>query len=120
MGSPPFDQKTGVATGRRQHKPVTVVLDGADADQFRQAMRTSQRIDELTVELVRPAGPGQVEHYRNITLTNGTVSNVRLKVPRAGKGRGDRNEETIVSFTFQKIEITNVVGKKASEDDWTQ
>jgi len=92
-------------------------MDSSDASQFQRAMTNNETIDEITIELVKPAGAGKVQHYRNVTLKNAKVASVHAM---GGKSERGGNEVTEVAFTYQKIEFNPFRGNPVSEDDWTQ
>ena len=117
----PRDQQSGLASGKRKHKPFVVSIEEVDAEPFRAALQNEKNIDEIAVQVIRPAGPGMIEHYETIKLTNATVSSIRAqnsKTPSGGKKH--KREYLLVDFTYQKIEITEVNPTKADVDDWTK
>jgi type VI protein secretion system component Hcp len=84
------DVATGQATGRRMHKPLTIVREIDKASPLlAQACASGKHFAEVDVDL----GSG---HYK---LTDVVISSDT-------KSGGDRPVETI-SFTYQKIEMTH-------------
>jgi len=108
----------GAGPGKGEHKPIVVIVEGIDAPQFRRAFQMHQPIDEMTVELVRPAGSGKVQLYRTIRLINAQVSKVVDLPSRHGSGKTGSMEQIQVEFTYEEISMKNVAGKTISEDDW--
>jgi len=58
--------------------------------------------------------------FQTVTLTNATISTFKQYIgfPDAGEQSNPHPLED-VSFTFQKIEVTNNEGRTAASDEWT-
>ena len=113
----PRDAATGQASGKRQHKPIKITKEwGAASPQLQRALADNEVLREVVIEFVRPGPRGQEEVYRTVTLTNAVVSGIER--PRGGAAGRDPHEIEEISFTFQKIEVTNSIGKTTATDDW--
>ena len=109
----PRDPATGLATGKRQHKPVRIthMLDAA-SPQLLQAESTNEVLKTVVIEFVRPSIKGESSVYYRVTLTNASISDVTQTA-------NDTAQTEQVSFTFQKIEQESIEGKTSWTDDWS-
>ena len=119
----PRDAASGMASGKRQHKPLQIIKAiGASSPQFFQALTTNEQLQNVTLEFTKMNQNGEEYVYYTIKLTNATVSSIRQHTPEnapAGKdvaGAAVPVEE--ISFTFQRIEIESKDGKTMAVDDW--
>lgn len=109
----PRDLATGQATGQRRHKPVVFTTDwGAASPLLFQAVVTNETLASVLFEFVRPDGVV----YQTVRLTNAAIASTALFIGRGEPPSPFPLEET--SMTFQKIELTDIVGKTAAMDDW--
>jgi len=117
----PRDQATGMASGKRQHKPIVITKEiGASTPQFFQACVTNEVLTSVLFEFVHTTDKGAEEVYYTIKLTNATVSSVRQFT-----GEGSKHGEEVatheleeIAFTFQKLDMEHKVAKTAATDDW--
>jgi type VI secretion system secreted protein Hcp len=111
------DLATGQASGKRQHKPVTITKEwGAATPQLFQALVTNEILKTVLIEFIGVSRDGRSEVAHWIRLTNATVSHIREFTEKEQAGLRPLEE---VSFTFQRIEINNNRGRTAATDDWT-
>jgi type VI secretion system secreted protein Hcp len=97
----PRDPATGQATGKRQHKPLTITTQsGPSVGQFFSAFDTSEPLS-VTVQTLSIAPDGKQFVSSTIVLTGATVASIHRYLGPTGKLLQD------VSLTFQKIEITD-------------
>ncbi len=115
----PYDQTTGAASGKRQHKPVVITktIDPA-TPKLLQALVSNEVLTSVKIEFWRPA-PEVVAPYFVMVLTNALVTNVTLS------SSNDKHQEETgtyeleeFSLTFQKITYTNTETGDLAEDDW--
>jgi type VI secretion system secreted protein Hcp len=120
----PRDLASGQASGKRQHKPITVQSEwGASTPQLWQALVTNEVLKSVLIEFMKTTPEGVEEVYSTIKLTNATVSNAKFL---GGTERGTHQHESTTSahelvdwsFTFSKIEFENKAGKTAAADEW--
>ncbi len=116
----PRDPMSGLPTGKRLHKPIVIRkrVDQASPLLF-QACTTNENISEFTMKFWRPSKTGQEEQFFTIKLTNASVASVKQFTTDNTSDEGINlpyGEE--VSFTFQKIEMSEEVAKKMATDDW--
>jgi type VI secretion system secreted protein Hcp len=124
----PRDVATGQASGKRQHGPVIITKEwGPSSPQLFQALVTNEVLTSVGFEFFHTTPDGLEEVYHTVKLVNATVSKI---VQSTGTGESassakttndyDTHELEEVSFTYQRIEVENLVGQTAAEDDWTQ
>ena len=108
------DPASGQATGKRQHKPVTITKRwGAATPQLFQALITNEVLTSVRIEFVKTSSAGKEYVYHKIKLTDATISDIHQHAA------AETRELEEVSFTFRKIEIENVDGRTAATDDWS-
>jgi len=115
----PRDVATGQASGRRQHKAVTIIKDwSAASPQMYQAVATNELLKSVLIEFFRPRSDGQEEVVATIRLTDATISKFWSAVTDSTSGDGPAGRLVDhAEFTFRKIEITNPAAKTAAGDD---
>jgi type VI secretion system secreted protein Hcp len=108
----PRDPASGLPTGKRMHKPVTITHElGGSSPQFLLAVSTNESLDSVVINFYRTDRNGQDFNYYRVTLTNGSVSDVK-------QYSSGNNLLEDISFTFRKIEQDDFVSKTAFFDDW--
>lgn len=109
--SQPFDSATGLPTGKRQHKPLTVVkyIDDSSPGILR-ALLNNEVLSTTALRFFRPTNAGAEEHYFSIELVGGRVVDVQQRYPNL----------EIVSFTYQSIIWRLEDGGVTAEDSWAQ
>jgi type VI secretion system secreted protein Hcp len=99
----PRDVATGQASGKRRHAPIVARQALAPSTvQFFQALFTNEILKSVVISL------GGV---MNITLSNASVSGVRL----LGENGLSIAE---IAFTFQKVQLTHLASAVTAADDW--
>ena len=115
----PRDAASGQATGKRQHGYIKISKPwGVATPQLFQAAVTGEILKTVLLEFVRTAPTGKEEVFQTIKLTNASVAKIEQTA-------GILREQTIansmelemISFSFQKIEIENKIGKTMAADD---
>jgi type VI secretion system secreted protein Hcp len=118
----PQDAATGLPTGRRIHKPLTIVkeLDSASIHFF-QAAVTNETLRSVTCTFYRSfrsgTGGGATRAYFKIVLTNAAIVDYK----DAGDGvNGDAvgDERERISMVYQRIEMTDLDTNATTVDDW--
>jgi type VI secretion system secreted protein Hcp len=114
----PFDAASGQSAGKRQHSPVTIVKElDRSSPQFFIAAATNETLRSVTCTLYRNTNEGMVRAYYKIALTNATVVEIKDGGDGVnGAAQGDEHER--VSFTYQKIELTDLDSNTTAVDDW--
>ncbi len=118
----PRDAATGQASGRRQHKPITILKEWGEVSvQFFQALVTNEVLTPVDIREVRTDSTGKEQVYMEIHLTDVVVSSIQIDPTvethdHSSVQPGDEVER--IELTFRKIEIENKVSKTAATDDW--
>jgi type VI secretion system secreted protein Hcp len=109
----PRDVSTGLASGKRQHKPIVVTREpGAASPQFFTALITNEVLKSVVIRFWRVKASGVSEVQQIITLTNASISDFRQYVGDDGRWLED------VVFAFQQIRIENTPGATIAVDSW--
>ena len=122
----PRDVATGMATGKRQHKPFTITkqIDKSSPLLFSALVNnetiTDWELQFFTSQVKATAGAGvEVNHY-TIKLTNAHVIDIKTIMPN------NKNPELAIyteyeelQFNYQKIEWTWTEGGVTFSDTWT-
>jgi type VI secretion system secreted protein Hcp len=117
----PRDIATGQASGKRQHTPIRITKEwGAASSQLDRARATNEVLRLVVIEFVHQGPQGKENVYQIIKLTNAQVASIERRQNRGGGAAKDTHELEEISFTFQKIEVTNENGKTAVADSWTE
>jgi type VI secretion system secreted protein Hcp len=119
----PRDNSTGMASGKRQHKPIKFTIElGTASFQLERARATNELLESVVIEFVRPGSRGKEEVYQTIELTNAQITAIQRGENHGAAGKGaegkDTHETEEISLTFEKIEVTNDKGAKTATDDW--
>ncbi len=125
----PRDVATGQASGKRQHKPLNITKEwGAASPQLFQALVTNEVLPEVFIDFVGvDPKTGQEVLTHRIRLNNATIANILYRMDEgAGAAAGTAKHQTAggqrhleeISFTFQRIELEDVIGKTMAADDF--
>lgn len=114
----PFDTASGQITGKQQHSPLTIVKElDKSSPQFFTAAATNEVLKSVTCTLSRISSNGQVRAYFKFALTNATIVEIKDSGNGVnGTGQGDERER--ISFSYQKIELTDLNSNSTAVDDW--
>jgi type VI secretion system secreted protein Hcp len=109
----PRDAASGLPTGKRMHKPFTIVKEvDAATPLLMQACATNETLPAVQLALHPPGASADVV---TVTLHNASCSEIEDSTAEDGV-----HEIETVSFTFQKITVENAAAKTMFEDDWTE
>jgi type VI secretion system secreted protein Hcp len=109
----PRDPATGLATGKRQHKPVVITKEwGPSMPQFLQAAATNEQLTKVTMEFWDTDRTGVQRLHFVVTLTNASILEVKQHLA------SDLLTEDL-SFTFQKVTVEDKIGKTTFTDNWS-
>ena len=108
----PRDASSGLPTGKRQFKPITITkeVDAASPLLFH-SLTTNENLTSVVINFFKTDRSGKESNYYRVTLTNASISDARQYAS------GSTIDED-VSFTFQKIQEDNLVAKTTFQDDW--
>jgi type VI secretion system secreted protein Hcp len=118
----PRDVATGQASGKRQHKPITITKEwGAASPQIFQALVNNEALKSVLFEFVQPTPEGAEAVAYTIRLTNASISQFRQYIGDVDNAAYDSTSDSLelerVSFTFQKIEIQHLASQTTAVDD---
>jgi type VI secretion system secreted protein Hcp len=113
----PRDAASGLPTGKRQHKPITVTkpLDKA-SPLLMGALVNNENLNDVQFHFLSLDKTGKVTHYYTIELQNAAISSIRTVLVENERGSLDTYEQ--ISFVYQKIFWTFEDGGITAEDDW--
>ena len=116
----PRDAATGMAGGKRLHRPISFVKEwGAATPQFFQALCTNEILKSVLFEFVKVDENGEEYVFHTIRLTNASVSEIEQYVEDTpGSEAHETDPLERISMTFQRIELENKDGKTMAVDDW--
>lgn len=116
----PRDAASGLPTGKRQHKPVTVTKPVDKATPLLlNVLTNNENLKTWKLECWRPSKAGKEEQFYTIELMNGNISGIRAEQLN-NKYPENMNHEVRehISFTYQKVTWTWKDGGITAEDDW--
>ena len=121
----PRDAVSGLPTGKRMHKPLTITkpTDKATTHLYA-ALTANENLPEVTIDFWTPqikaaTGAGTEVQFYTVKLTNASISSIAAALPN----RDDPSQQKlplheVVEFTYQKIEWTWKEGGATAMDDW--
>jgi type VI secretion system secreted protein Hcp len=118
----PHDLATGTATGRRQHKPITIAKEwGAASPQIFRALVDNEILKSVLFEFMQTSPAGKEEVSHTIRLTGASISAFRQYIGNVedfvyDSTRDSRKLEN-VTFNFRTIEMTNIAPKTSATDN---
>jgi type VI secretion system Hcp family effector len=130
----PRDNHTGLSVGKREHKPCTVhlTLDSA-AINYQTALANNEVLTSVLVNFYQTAAAtlsqvggaggsgGEAKPYYTMEFKNAVVQKIEFGQPWSRHIDPElRNKDIFikVSFTYQEITSTWVVGGKTFNDNW--
>lgn len=115
----PRDSATGLATGRRAHKPIKIVKAwGAASTQLFTAFAMNETLTSVVIDFfaIGPNGAMILDH--TIKLTNAFVTSIEHRSDTLGPQATFPSTET-VEFVSQQIELINHTFKTSAMDSWS-
>jgi len=111
----PRDAATGLPSGKRQHRPVTLTSPwSAASPALFQALVSNEALTSVVFEFPAARADGTEVIAERITLTNASISDFRHALDTLSGNGVDR-----ISLTFQKITIEELLAGKVGMDDWS-
>ena len=105
--SVPRDTASGMATGKRMHKPFTITKEvDMSSPSLKQSLAKGGPVGDVTI-VFEGAGPGTAKTAQKIVLTNAIVTGIQMV------GKAEQ-----ITFDYQTIEVTYTNGGKSAVDDW--
>jgi len=116
----PRDAASGMASGKRQHKPIVITKElDKSTPILANVLYNNENLTSWELRFWRPSPSGQEVQFYTVELVNATIASVRSemlnnKYPENMQHR----EREHVAFTYQKIIQTWEDGGITAEDDW--
>jgi type VI secretion system secreted protein Hcp len=112
----PRDAASGLPTGKRQHKPISVKFEiDASAPILYNMITSNENITQLELKFYRPSPSGVESQYYSVKLTNANIASIR-----AATDPTTHDTMLDVTFTYQKIQWTWTDGANlTAADNWT-
>ena len=116
----PRDAASGLPSGKRQHKPLTITKDVDKSSPLLMAAFTqNENITDLALRFWRPSRSGREHQYYTIELSNASISSIRLEMLNNQYSENQKHEvREHVSICYQKIIWTYEDGGITTEDSW--
>lgn len=121
----PRDAASGLPTGRRMHKELSVTMEvDKSLPLLYRALVTNENLTEVTVQYFRPptgeaTARAEEQQFYTVKLTNANISAIRFQQPNQLNPDTKGLPDTVtIDFTYQKINWTWTDGNITSEDSW--
>jgi type VI secretion system secreted protein Hcp len=114
-----YELTSGPAAGTRVHGPVSIIKAvGASSPQIFEALVTHETLTSVLLEFLKTDSLGADVVVYTVKLTDVVVSEIRQKLdPSSQPGQPlDNLEYESVSFVFQQIDVTSLVGNTTATD----
>jgi len=116
----PRDPASGLPTGKRMHKPITVTVEVNKHEALLyNALTNNENITEWKLDFYEPNVQGVEKNFYRIELVNASVASSSFRM--ANNKHPDLMKFRIYTdwaFTYQKITWTYVDGGITASDDW--
>jgi len=116
----PRDAASGLPTGKRQHKGITIIKEvDKSSPLLMNVLVQNEGIKDWELQCWQPSKTGQEFQFYTIQLYNASVAKIKGEMlnNKYPENMQHRERETI-TFTYQKIIWTYVDGGITAEDDW--
>jgi len=116
----PRDPASGLPTGKRMHKPLTVTKEVDKATPLLyNVMVNNENVKKLEIKFFQTQKTGGEKHYYTIELVNANIADMKTYYALTSDPANARLPHLEdISFTYQKILWTYVDGGITAEDDW--
>lgn len=119
------DQLTGMATGKKQHKPIVITTQFDNASPLLlNSLYTNENLAEVVIKFFKPGANGIETNIATITLTNASIAQIDQSVEKPAATSAvekDRPYTFKISLTYQKIEyMQGASGNTTASDTWAQ
>jgi type VI secretion system secreted protein Hcp len=116
----PRDAASGMPTGKRQHKPITITKEvDKSTPLLYMALANNENITDWNLRFWRPSHSGKEIQFYTVQLVNARVVDIRFEMLNNNYPENMQHaEREHVSFTYQKIIWTYENGGITAEDDW--
>ncbi|MBW2109152.1 MAG: Hcp family type VI secretion system effector [Deltaproteobacteria bacterium] len=116
----PRDAASGLPTGKRQHKGITITKEvDKSSPLLMNLLVNNENITEWKLECWEPSKTGREHQYYTIELYDASVAKIKGEMlnNKYPENMQHKERETI-TFTYRKIVWTYMEGGITAEDDW--
>jgi len=116
----PRDAASGLPTGKRQHKPVTITkeIDVATPLLYN-VLVNNENITTWKLDFWQPSKTGQEKQFYTVELMNASIAGINSEMLNNKYPENMQHKEREhISFSYQKIIWTFTEGGITAEDDW--
>jgi type VI secretion system secreted protein Hcp len=116
----PRDPASGLATGKRLHRPFTITKElDKSTPLLYQAMVTNENIIQWKLQFYTTDINGLQKQDYTVVLTNANIADIRFTMPNNRlPDLMKLKEYEEIEFTYQKIQWTWIDGNITSSDSW--
>lgn len=116
----PRDAASGLPTGKRQHKPLTITKEiDKSSPLLMNVLVNNENVTEFRLDFWQPSRTGQEFQFYTIALLNASVAGIRQEMLNNKYPENMQHKEREhIQFTYQKITWTWQDGGITAEDDW--
>jgi type VI secretion system secreted protein Hcp len=116
----PRDAASGLPTGKRQHKPVTLTKEiDKSTPLLMYSLVNNENIPSWKLEFWQPSASGMEVQFYTIELMNASVAGIRAELLNNKYPENMQHKEREhVTFCYQKVIWTWMDGGITAEDDW--
>lgn len=116
----PRDPASGLPTGKRMHKPFTLVKEiDCTSPLFMNALVTNENLKEVVLQLWQQDRAGRDVPLYSVRLTNASLASVRMVIaPETLPGSILPPEREELTFTYQNIVWVWEQGGISAADEW--
>ncbi len=116
----PRDAASGLPTGKRQHKPLTITKEIDESTPvLMNVLTNNENLSEVILQFWQPSRSGNEFQYYTIELTNASIVDIHQEMLNNKYPENMQHKEREhISFVYQKITWTYEDGGITSTDDW--
>ena len=116
----PRDEASGLATGRRIHKPFVITKEvDKSTPLLYNCLVNNENIVDWELQFYKADRTGAEKNYYTVRLINASVSDIQFTMDNIKDPNLVRfNEHESIAFTYQKIEWEITDGGLMAVDDW--
>jgi type VI secretion system secreted protein Hcp len=114
------DSASGLPTGKREHKPVTILKDvDRTSPLMWNALVTNEGLTFWELKFWKPNAAGVETEVYTVSLVNAGIASIKESmVDNEIPANANLPLREAISFTYQKIEWTWTEGGVSASDDW--
>jgi len=116
----PRDAASGLPSGKRQHKPLSITKEiDKSTPLLMQILTQNENITNWKLECWQPSTSGKEFQFYSIELENASIAGIRSEqLNNKYPENMQHKEREHISFCYQKITWTFMDGGQTAQDDW--